>query len=517
MALTGLQVYLDPPANDLRGTTLPFDGIIEYSRNEPGREVVTLRVIPTPNDGTLSGEQITVRLMKARRDRMEEVVQAKVVFDFTGPVDPIGRAFSFDLRQVVYDPLKPFPVVRHGNYYFQVERTTPASPAVEGITDDFRVAVMTTDALEENWLLGATRRSNDDRSVRQQPSQITGVQVKEVSRNHPLDLFPLSLVYDKDDGVAGGGGPKPVRNVYLSWDDGELVKLETSIPTGIQKQYALPNRQRKDYVIVQVDPRYLPNTDTTEFLLIDRQLVKRQQLRDWLDAEVQWIEEVFLHVPVDPGVVVSDFSLRTLSPGSGTNSTAPILPENSDYDFKSSPASYYPPNAGHWINLRVPFWRPLHWDYLEGALETTRIVSVNTDWIHHGTAGFIELLPFNQSFAYHFIGLMYVHAVRGPVGLPSFWRYRYWAGIPDDTVPKTILDIIGMRVAVKGLAVLGQAFRGGFSSQSVSRDGVSESVGYTASAMYGIYSATIEEYKKRLEPLEKQVKGKYFGIFFMAL
>jgi len=62
------------------------------------------------------------------------------------------------------------------------------------------------------------------------------------------------------------------------------------------------------------------------------------------------------------------------------------------------------------------------------------------------------------------------------------------------------------------LSVLGQMYRGGFSSQSISRDGVSESVGYTASVMYGIYSATCNDLNNRLKELLPQLKRKYFGL-----
>jgi hypothetical protein len=65
--------------------------------------------------------------------------------------------------------------------------------------------------------------------------------------------------------------------------------------------------------------------------------------------------------------------------------------------------------------------------------------------------------------------------------------------------------------------VAGQAFRGGFASQSLSRDGVSESVSYTASAIYGIYSATIEDYTKFINREIKQIKGRYRGVNLIVM
>jgi len=507
MALTNLKIYLDPPV--IRGTQLPFDGLIEYSKNETGREIVTLWVIPTPNDANVVGEQITVRMMKARRDRNEEVVQARRTYTFTGPVPVEGVSFSWDLRRVVYSTEDPFNVIRRGNYFFEVEHSGgPTYPSGTNATsEDWRATVMTTDRLEKEWLRGATRRSNDDRAVRFQPKELNGVWVIEVSRNHPLDIFELELVPDKHSTV----------NWSLSWNRGEIVPIDMRIPEGIHQQLILPDRWGTHYIVVQVDPRKLPTTHTTERLMIDRELIDRDSLRRWIDEEADWLEQTFLYTPIEPALCVSDFTLRNLTPSTGLIPPPAPLPENFDYDLFGPPIMYKPPTAGHWIGLDVPWGKPIKWEYLVGALEHTRIVDIRPDWIQPASGRRIHLLPYNQSLAYSFIGLMYVHAIRGPVELPSFWRYRYWAGLKDEKTPMDIIQVIGLRAGAQALAVLGQMFRGGFSSQSVSRDGVSESVSYTASAMYGIYSATIEAFNKRLEKLEPQVKRKYFGIYIAAL
>ncbi len=509
MALTALQAYIRRP--EPSGSNLPFDELIEYSRNEENYAVIRMFVMTTPTDATQAGEEITVRIYKARRDRDEEVVQARRVFTIPAGVMPTqGYEFQFDLRRIVYSSLKPFPIMRRGNYFFRVEHTggTTGPSAVTDDTQDFRVAPMTVNRLENEWIFGATRRSNDDRALRFQPRTMTGVRVVEVSKNHPLDLYPLALAL---------GAETPTAKRFLSWDQGLDVEVDMSIPDGIDRQYVLPGVGRESYVIIQVDPLALPNANTTEMLMVDRQLIGRESLRRWIDEEATWVEKYLIYTPIDPALIVSDFDLTSLNVGPGAEAGAPSIPENFDYDIMAPPVSYYPPGAGHWIKLRLPYWKPLSFDYLIGALENTRIVDISVDWIHKTASGWIQLVPFNQSLAFHFIGLMYISALRGPVELPSFWRYRYYAGLEEDTTPFDILEVIGMRAAVKALAVLGQAFRGGFSSQSVSRDGVSESVGYTASARYGIYSATIEEYKKRLEPLEKQVGRRYYGFTLEAM
>lgn len=509
MALTALTVYLDPPSNNVNGTVLPFDDVIEYSRNERGRETVTLYVIPTPADATVIGETITIRIMKARRDRTEEVVQARVIYTFSVAPPTAGVKFEWDLRRIIYSTDNPFPMMRRGMYFISVEHSggTTGPSSVTANSNDFRVTLLTTDRLEHEWLLGATRRSNDDRSVRFQPKILTGVRVLEVSKNHVLSQVPLTFML----------GDESTPNRYLSWFNGELVPIDMSIPAGIQKQYLLVDRFETDYIVVQVDPRLLPVTPVVERLIVDRELIQRETLRRWIDEEADWLESVFLFTPIEPALCVSDNTLRTLSPSAGSQPASQSLPTNFDYDLMGAQITYFPPEAAHWITLQVPFGMPLAWEYLVGALENSRIIDINVQWIHKSSARQIQLIPFNQSLAYHFIGLMYSQAIRGAMELPSFWRYRYWAGIQEETTPLPLIETIGFRSAIKALTVLGQMFRGGVSSQSVSRDGVSESVTYTSSAMYGIYSATIGDYQKRLEALLPQIKRKYFGVYLDVL
>ena len=511
--LTALTAFIRPPHN--RGTSLPFDGVVEFSRNERGREVVRLHVLPTPNDINVVGEQITIRLMKARRDRSEEVVSARKVFAFSAPPPTNGEAFEYDLRYITNsDDKSPFPLMRRGNYFFEITHTggTTGPTAISTTTDDWRVALLTTDQLEADWLLGTTRRSNDNRSVRFQPREVTGVRIIEVGRNYPLDLFPLALV--KGNETSGGSAS---NNTYLSFDGGEVVRIDTSIPTGIDTQYVLMNRNRTNYIIVQVDPFLLPQQSITERILIDRALIDRDSLRRWIDAESEWLERSFLFTPIEPALCVSDHSIRGMDPSSGGTPFNLQYGDNSDFDIKGPPITYKPPTPGKWISILLPYGFPLKWDYLIGALEHTRIVEVNPSWIQPTQGRFIQLVPFNQALAYNFIGLMYVAALRGPVELPAFWRYRYWAGIAEYTTPADIVELIGMRAACKALAILGQMYRGGFSSQSISKGGASESVSYTASAMYGIYSATINDLKTRLEKLEIQVKRRIFGLYLTVL
>jgi hypothetical protein len=508
MALTSLVAYVDPSSQG--NSDLESDGILEFCRNETGRHIIRLYLIPTPNDASVAGEEVTISLIKARRDRDEEVTQARVTHTFTGATDPQGDYVEFDLREIKYSDEYFFPVVRRGDYFFEVEHTGGATgpSAVSAETNDFRVTLLTLDYMEEFWLKGATRLSNDDLNVTFQPREITGVSVYNVSRGHPQQAFPLSLSVDQNG------------NKFLSWNEGRLIKLDLSIPSGIDKEYLLPFPDAgRNGVFVRVNPLLLPSSGTTEYLFVDKERIRRSTIRAAIDQELDWVEQNLIHTPIDPALVVSDFNLDGLNigPGSATSAAAGTIPENSDYDIKRAPITFFPVTPGHWIDIRLPMWRPLKFEYLVGALENTRIVDINIDWIHKGASGYITLIPFNQSLSYHFMGLLYLQAARGPTSIPSFWRYRYWAGIGDEQTPTDIIEVAGLRAASKLLSILGQMFKGGIAGTSQSAGGKSQSIQFTASATFGIYSATIEEFKKKLEKLEGDVQKKYYGITFDIL
>jgi hypothetical protein len=99
--------------------------------------------------------------------------------------------------------------------------------------------------------------------------------------------------------------------------------------------------------------------------------------------------------------------------------------------------------------------------------------------------------------------------------IADFWRYIAVAGLPE--TPADILKLVGYKAAVSILTIAGHAYRGGFSSESTSKDGVSRSVSYTASASYGIYSATIENNEKWIKENAPKLRTQYRGLSMVTL
>jgi hypothetical protein len=157
----------------------------------------------------------------------------------------------------------------------------------------------------------------------------------------------------------------------------------------------------------------------------------------------------------------------------------------------------------------------IRFDELYGKVSNTRIVDIALEWVESHKYGFVELVPFNQEAAFNFIGLVWVSSLRGPIPIPNFWNFKALVGFTE--LPRTILEILGKKAAIDALTLLGQALRPGIGSQSVSRDGVSESVSYTNTAQFGIFTGTIAVYQKWIDEQLKQYRGAFRGANFVVV
>lgn len=83
--------------------------------------------------------------------------------------------------------------------------------------------------------------------------------------------------------------------------------------------------------------------------------------------------------------------------------------------------------------------------------------------------------------------------------VPLVWQIDYVAGFEDGKVPKAINHAIGLIAGILVLNQLGDLVIGaGVAGQSISLDGLSQSVQTTASAEFHAYSARVKEYYKQL-------------------
>lgn len=95
--------------------------------------------------------------------------------------------------------------------------------------------------------------------------------------------------------------------------------------------------------------------------------------------------------------------------------------------------------------------------------------------------------------------------------MPSAFRFSYTAGMKLEDIPANLLEFIYKRAAINVFQVWGDQIIGaGIANQSVSIDGLSQSIGTTQSAMYGGASARIQDYKNDIENLIPILRKYYY-------
>lgn len=101
---------------------------------------------------------------------------------------------------------------------------------------------------------------------------------------------------------------------------------------------------------------------------------------------------------------------------------------------------------------------------------------------------------------------------------PQMWRVSYTAGMDADEIPAHLKELIYKRATMGVLNVWGDLIIGaGIANQSVSIDGISQSIGTTQSAMFGGASARVEEYRKDIENLIPIIRQQFASMRMVVL
>lgn len=199
----------------------------------------------------------------------------------------------------------------------------------------------------------------------------------------------------------------------------------------------------------------------------------------------------------------------------GINAPTPLFTDP-DYDYIVGPLTYFPPRSGGWIDIQTPYPQMLRVDSLFGSIANTRVIDVDLDWIQfYPVGGMIQLVPFNQSVAFDFLGLIWVNSLSGATAIPNFWHFNFMVGLRD--CPCDLQELIAKKAAMDALTMLGAALRPGIGSTSLGRDGVSQSVSYTTQMKYGPYTGPITAFKDWIDENLVKYKGKYRGMTMVVV
>ena len=104
----------------------------------------------------------------------------------------------------------------------------------------------------------------------------------------------------------------------------------------------------------------------------------------------------------------------------------------------------------------------------------------------------------------------------GMQSIPNYWEVIYCTGF--DEIPEDILDAIGKIASMQLFAILGDILLGaGIASQSLSFDGLSQSIATTQSAENSAFSARVRQYQSELKVDLPRMKDYYLGINWISM
>lgn len=150
---------------------------------------------------------------------------------------------------------------------------------------------------------------------------------------------------------------------------------------------------------------------------------------------------------------------------------------------------------GSWVSFEVTSEEDL-------LYRTIHIVPAGSDTTHTNSVIFSGITP-NAGFF-------------GVQNIPNYWRIKYCTGFK--VVPANVRDAVGKFAVMQILAVLGDILLGaGIASQSLSFDGLSQSISTTQSAENSAYSARIKQYADELKREMPKMKDWYKGLQFMSM
>jgi len=157
---------------------------------------------------------------------------------------------------------------------------------------------------------------------------------------------------------------------------------------------------------------------------------------------------------------------------------------------------------------------------VEGVLNEENVLSFpepNTVWRQKGRSiAFIPARSATSNIITGLSGSIFPVLVTRGEWIPDFWKIEYESGF--DKIPLDIVDVIGKSASIDILNVLGDILLGaGIANQSISIDGLSQSVGTTQSATNSAFGARIGQYEREIKNDLPNLIDRYRGIRMVVM
>lgn len=149
------------------------------------------------------------------------------------------------------------------------------------------------------------------------------------------------------------------------------------------------------------------------------------------------------------------------------------------------------------------------------------VLTFDPSWVRvHQPSGMLNIVPGSGSIA--LISLGNAGAWLPFLGradfLPEVFHITHTAGFPNGRVPPVLKDLVGKYASFGPLNIAGDLIAGaGIAAQSLSIDGLSQSISTTSSATNAGYGARILQYEKEIKSILPQLKNYFHPISMVVV
>lgn len=354
----------------------------------------------------------------------------------------------------------------------------------------FSVSLVSLRRIRQEVCKGLPLFTSETLGPLEQPRLVTGVTITNVKPDMVADVYPLSF-------TASGK--------LLAWDGGTPVDVSAG------GSFHLISALAKWWVRVDVDELLLPGSDVTEQIAVDEQeFTDSALLAELKHAETEIADR--LEMQLEPTQVCTD-QLKTWL------QTHTLTPPVTAYaDQYALPTLYQrPDDMGAWFGIQLPYRGLIQVEALHGYINQSEIITIDQTWITcFEKLGLAQLVP-NQNaiISWQFYtGAFYAFIMGGYDYVPNFWHYKATVGLRD--LRERRANVLQAVEYTAGVNILRQAAlhsKPGYTSESLSRDGVSQNISYQR----GIYGDTIQQYERWLEENLKRIKHHVYGPAFIII
>lgn len=185
-------------------------------------------------------------------------------------------------------------------------------------------------------------------------------------------------------------------------------------------------------------------------------------------------------------------------------------------DITDEQHDYYQNDFENWAYIKLHKRPILSVSSISMNFGNQKMFDIPQEWIRvNGIPGDIQLFPVSGSSGSMILtanGSMFAPMLNGLFQFaPQIWSVSYTAGMAD--IPDDIVEYIMKRASIGILQVWGDLIIGaGIANQTISIDGLSQSIGTTQSPEFTGAGARIKNYQDDMKLLEQHLKDTYVGI-----